>query len=302
MHIFPAIMQGIRTVDRRHECRQPRSAGVLFPRSGISETRPDTGSRNGLSQRRLELESKDSINITTWAARWSACKDPTRQLLESYRVQARMAAFAESEKLRKARYEAIQREEARVLQEQAAESAEAAANPPAETVPAPAAETTPAEPGANATANPEAPAAEEKKSAGHGQGVRRRIDGEKSPRSKSNRKRKAPRRGRSIRSKRRRRENGSWSHAGGQKRYSRRVGKISEQGNHRRRRKGGCNTSTQSLESNRRKSRPQQYQSRGTGRSIRQLIIPHNRHNRTLGRGLFSMPYLRVRMMHYSYF
>ena len=38
--------------------------------------------------------------------------------LETYRVAARMAAYEQAERLRKARYEALQREESRVLREQ----------------------------------------------------------------------------------------------------------------------------------------------------------------------------------------
>ena len=40
-------------------------------------------------------------------------------LLEQHRAEARLLAFQRSEELRKARYEAIRREESRVLQQQA---------------------------------------------------------------------------------------------------------------------------------------------------------------------------------------
>jgi tetratricopeptide (TPR) repeat protein len=112
-----------------------------------------------------QLETRDLNRYYNVGRALERVQGADRQMLESYRVQARMAAYAESEKLRKARYEAIKREEARVLQEQAAESAEAA-SPPTEIVPASGGEATAAEPGAAMAGAAEGAAVEGKKAAG----------------------------------------------------------------------------------------------------------------------------------------
>ena len=109
-----------------------------------------------------ELESKDINKYYNVGRALERVQGSERQLIETYRIQARMAAFETAEKLRKARYEAIQREEARVLQQQAAEAA-TPAKESAEPIPPPPAEAT--EPAKGADANPPAVAPEEKKPA-----------------------------------------------------------------------------------------------------------------------------------------
>ena len=70
-----------------------------------------------------ELESRDVNKYYNVGRALERVQGSDRQLLETYRVQARIAVYKESEKIRKARYETIHREEARVLQQQAAEGA-----------------------------------------------------------------------------------------------------------------------------------------------------------------------------------
>jgi hypothetical protein len=82
-----------------------------------------------------QLESRDINKYYNVARALERVQGAERQMLESYRVQARMAAYAESEKLRKARYEAIKREEARVLQEQIADASKVQSSEPAESAP-----------------------------------------------------------------------------------------------------------------------------------------------------------------------
>jgi hypothetical protein len=95
-------------------------------------------------QKGAGLESRDVNKYYNVGRALERVQGSDRQLLETYRVQARMAAYKESEMIRKARYEALQREEARVLQQQVAEGA-APAGESAETIPAPPAEATGAE-------------------------------------------------------------------------------------------------------------------------------------------------------------
>jgi hypothetical protein len=66
-----------------------------------------------------EFESKDINRFYAVGKALERVQGATRLELETYRVDARMAALADAEKNRKARYEAIQREEDRVLREQA---------------------------------------------------------------------------------------------------------------------------------------------------------------------------------------
>ncbi|MGD0516201.1 MAG: hypothetical protein ABSA26_01580 [Thermoguttaceae bacterium] len=110
-----------------------------------------------------ELESRDINKYYNVGRALERVQGTERKLLESYRVQARMAAYAESEKIRKARYEAIKREEARVLQQQVAEGAAASAGESTEAVPTPAAEATGTE-----TSAEEEKKSVEKKAAGAG--------------------------------------------------------------------------------------------------------------------------------------
>jgi tetratricopeptide (TPR) repeat protein len=112
-----------------------------------------------------ELESKDLNKYYNVGRAIERIQGQDRQLLESYRVQARMAAFAESEKIRKARYEALKREEARVLQQQAAEGEAATTNPSPETIPPPTPKETGAEPAPETNVNPADASPEENKSA-----------------------------------------------------------------------------------------------------------------------------------------
>ena len=66
-----------------------------------------------------ELESKDINRFYNVGKALERVQGPERLELENYRVDARMIALEEVEKLRKERYEAIKREEDRVLREQA---------------------------------------------------------------------------------------------------------------------------------------------------------------------------------------
>jgi hypothetical protein len=81
-------------------------------------------------QRGAQLESKDLHRSFNVARSIERVQGPARQQLETYRVEARLAALAEADKIRKTRFEAIQREEQRVLQNQAAQA-------PAEPLPTP---------------------------------------------------------------------------------------------------------------------------------------------------------------------
>jgi tetratricopeptide (TPR) repeat protein len=108
-------------------------------------------------QKGAALESRDVNRYYNVGRALERVQGADRQLLETYRVQARMLAYKESEKIRKARYEALKREEARVLQQQVAEGAAAAAGEAAETVPAPPAEATAPEAGAEMKSNAAAP-------------------------------------------------------------------------------------------------------------------------------------------------
>ena len=87
-------------------------------------------------RRGAELESKDLNRFYNVGKSLERVQGGARIELERYRVEARMAALEEAERIRKARYEAIRREEARVLRDQAL----AAPKKPIELVP-----TTPAE-------------------------------------------------------------------------------------------------------------------------------------------------------------
>jgi hypothetical protein len=75
-------------------------------------------------QKGAELESKDLNRSFNVARSLERIQGPARQQLETYRVDARLAALAEADKIRKARFEAIQREEQRVLRSQAAAASE----------------------------------------------------------------------------------------------------------------------------------------------------------------------------------
>jgi hypothetical protein len=64
-----------------------------------------------------ELESKDLSGFYNVGKSLERVQGTARAELERYRVSARLAAYEQAEKLRKARYEAIRREEERVLRE-----------------------------------------------------------------------------------------------------------------------------------------------------------------------------------------
>jgi len=66
-----------------------------------------------------ELESKDINRFYNVGKALERVQGAARLELENYRVDARMAALEQLEKLRKLRYEAVKREEDRVLREQA---------------------------------------------------------------------------------------------------------------------------------------------------------------------------------------
>ena len=71
-------------------------------------------------QKGAELESKDVNKFYNVAKALERVQGQARVALEDHRVEARMAALEEAEKVRTIRYETIQKEEARVLREQAA--------------------------------------------------------------------------------------------------------------------------------------------------------------------------------------
>ena len=69
-------------------------------------------------QKGADLESRDFNKFYNVAKSLERVQGESRLALEKFRVNARMAAIEEAERMRKARYEAIQREEQRVLREQ----------------------------------------------------------------------------------------------------------------------------------------------------------------------------------------
>jgi hypothetical protein len=71
-----------------------------------------------------QLESKDINRFYNVGRALERIQGSARLQLEEYRADARMAALEQSEKLRKARYEAVKREEERVMREQAAAAPE----------------------------------------------------------------------------------------------------------------------------------------------------------------------------------
>jgi hypothetical protein len=100
-----------------------------------------------------ELESRDVNKFYNVSKALERVQGSDRVALETYRAQARMAVFEEVERLRKARYEAIQREESRVLRQEPAEiikTPEPAGAPAAEA----AAEAAPADPFAGTEEKP----------------------------------------------------------------------------------------------------------------------------------------------------
>ena len=105
-----------------------------------------------------ELESKDINRFYNVGKALERVQGAERLQLENYRVDARMAALEQAEKLRKARYEAVKREEERVMREQSIAAPELPPGSP-EVVAPPAAEPD------NPFAAPEATAPPEKKGA-----------------------------------------------------------------------------------------------------------------------------------------
>jgi tetratricopeptide (TPR) repeat protein len=65
-----------------------------------------------------QLEATDTNKFYNVSKALERVQGPGRAALESYRVDARMVVMERAEKLRKARYEALQREESRVLRVQ----------------------------------------------------------------------------------------------------------------------------------------------------------------------------------------
>ncbi len=105
-----------------------------------------------------DLESKDINRFYNVGKALERVQGSERLELENYRVDARMAALEQAEKLRKARYEAVKREEERVMREQSVAAPELPPGTP-EVVAPPAAESD------NPFAAPEATAQPEKKGA-----------------------------------------------------------------------------------------------------------------------------------------
>jgi hypothetical protein len=81
-------------------------------------------------QKGADLESKDLGRSYNVARSLERVQGSARQQLEKYRVDARMAAFEEANKVRKARFEALKQEEERVLRTK--DSAEAVPAPEGE--------------------------------------------------------------------------------------------------------------------------------------------------------------------------
>jgi tetratricopeptide (TPR) repeat protein len=73
-------------------------------------------------KRGARLESREANRFFFVSKSLERVQGQARAELESYRNEARMATMKETEKLRKARYEAIQREESRVMRENAIEA------------------------------------------------------------------------------------------------------------------------------------------------------------------------------------
>jgi hypothetical protein len=83
-------------------------------------------------QKGAALESKDVNKYYNVAKALERVQGKARTDLENYRVEARMAALEETERIRKARYEAIAQEESRVVREQSVSEPNQAANAPKE--------------------------------------------------------------------------------------------------------------------------------------------------------------------------
>ncbi len=97
-----------------------------------------------------ELESKDVNKFYDVGKALERVQGAGRLELENYRVAARAAAYEQAERLRKARYEALQREESRVVREQSQGGEESGKG--VEPLPAPGDETDPfATPGEKST-------------------------------------------------------------------------------------------------------------------------------------------------------
>ncbi len=102
------------------------------------------------------LEASDTNKFYNASKSLERVQGDARSELESYRANARLVLMEKAERLRKARYESIQREEARVLRAPAASPAE----PLSETEAAADATETPVEPESEAAAPVAAPPAE----------------------------------------------------------------------------------------------------------------------------------------------
>ncbi len=85
-----------------------------------------------------ELECGDLNKIYNVGRSLERVQGATRMMLEEHRVKARMAALAEADRVHKARYEQIRREENRVLQEQVDSAPQAPAEMQPPEAPAPA--------------------------------------------------------------------------------------------------------------------------------------------------------------------
>jgi len=88
--------------------------GLTYVRLG----REDEAKRD--FQQGAKLEAKDLERTYNVSRALERIQGPNRMLLEQFRAEARALEFQRAEQLRKARYEALRREEERVLQQQAA--------------------------------------------------------------------------------------------------------------------------------------------------------------------------------------
>jgi tetratricopeptide (TPR) repeat protein len=105
------------TVAIEHGSRDPRAfyfRGLAYLKLG----RPQEAAAD--FRKGAELESKDVNRFYNVGRALERVQGNERLELENFRVDARMAALDEAERLRKARYEALKREEDRVVREQAA--------------------------------------------------------------------------------------------------------------------------------------------------------------------------------------
>ncbi len=103
-------------------------------------------------QQGAKLELQDTTLVFSVSKALERIQGPVRLIIEDYRDEARLKAMVEQEKLRRARYEELRREEARVLDQSAPAQGLPNEEPQGPAAPAAPAEAAPAQPPAPATA------------------------------------------------------------------------------------------------------------------------------------------------------